>query len=132
MKCTNHHFACECREDRIRELLEDVMRCHSTPDDGNYNECDKDPCAWCIEALAVIAHGHPEGVLGNDMKEAVEKTRMEMADETPETDEFWENSAGGSNGHLYARDFCRQMERERNSERRWAHHYKNERGEPNE
>jgi FMN phosphatase YigB (HAD superfamily) len=49
-----------------------------------------------------------------------------MPDETPETDEFWENSAGGSDGHWHARDFCRQMERERNSETRWAHHYKTE------
>lgn len=33
--------------------------------------------------------------------------------ETPQTDQFWENSAGGSDGLWYARDFCREMERER-------------------
>jgi len=62
-RCLTHHFACDCREARFRELLEDTIRAHSTPDNGNYNECDKDPCAWCEEAKALIYHGHPDGVL---------------------------------------------------------------------
>jgi len=62
-RCVTHHFACACREARFRELLEDTIRAHSTPDNGNYNECDKDPCAWCEEAKALIYHGHPDGVL---------------------------------------------------------------------
>jgi hypothetical protein len=62
-RCVTHHFACDCREARFRELLEDTIRAHSTPDNGNYNECDKDPCAWCEEAKALIYHGHPDGVL---------------------------------------------------------------------
>lgn len=60
-RCTAHHFACDCREARFRELLEDTILAHSTPDNGNYNECDKDPCAWCHEAKALIHHGHPDG-----------------------------------------------------------------------
>jgi len=62
-RCVTHHFACDCREARFRELLEDTIRAHSTPDNGNYNECDKDPCAWCKDAKALIYHGHPDGVL---------------------------------------------------------------------
>ena len=33
--------------------------------------------------------------------------------DTPQTDQFWETSAGGSDGLWHARDFCREMERER-------------------
>jgi hypothetical protein len=62
-RCTSHHFACDCREARFAELLEDTIRAHSTPDNGNYNECDKDPCMWCVEAKALIYHGHPEEVI---------------------------------------------------------------------
>lgn len=62
-RCVTHHFGCDCREARFRELLEDTIRAHSTPDNGNYNECDKDPCAWCEEAKALIYHGHPDGVI---------------------------------------------------------------------
>lgn len=54
MTCTTHHHACDCREARFRGLLEDVMRCHSIPDNGGYNECDKDPCAWCAEAKELL------------------------------------------------------------------------------
>jgi len=60
-RCTTHHFACDCREARFKELLEDTLRAHSTPDNGAYNECDKDPCAWCEEAKALLYHGHPDG-----------------------------------------------------------------------
>ena len=62
-RCVTHHFACDCREARFRELLEDTIRAHSTPDNGNYNYCDEDPCEWCREAKALIYHGHPDGVI---------------------------------------------------------------------
>lgn len=57
--CVEHHLACACREARLRALLEDTILSHSTPDNGNYNECEKDPCAWCIEAKDLINPGHP-------------------------------------------------------------------------
>ena len=71
-RCVTHHFACDCREARFRELLEDTLRAHSTPDNGNYNYCDEDPCEWCREAKALIYHGHPDGVIlpTNDQTQA--------------------------------------------------------------
>jgi hypothetical protein len=71
-RCVTHHFACDCREARFRELLEDVIWKHSDSNSPEYNECDKDPCAWCEEAKALIYHGHPEGKLSstNDQGEA--------------------------------------------------------------
>lgn len=66
-RCVSHHFACDCREARFKALLEDTIRAHSTPDNGDYNECDKDPCAWCKEAKALIYHGHPDGVPNADV-----------------------------------------------------------------
>lgn len=62
-RCINHHFACDCRETRFRNLLEEVIRQHSDPGSAEYNECDKSPCAWCLEAKALIYHGRPNGVL---------------------------------------------------------------------
>ena len=62
-RCVTHHFACDCREARFRELLEDTLRAHSTPGNGNYNYCDEDPCEWCREAKSLIYHGHPDGVI---------------------------------------------------------------------
>jgi len=52
--CTTHHHACDCREARFRDLLEDTLQAHATPDNGNYNYCDEDPCAWCLEAKDLL------------------------------------------------------------------------------
>jgi len=30
-------------------LLYDEYTAHRDPDDANYNECEKDPCAWCVD-----------------------------------------------------------------------------------
>jgi hypothetical protein len=56
-QCTTCHFACVCREERFKALLEDTLRAHKTPDNGNYNWCDEDPCAWCVEASDLIYGG---------------------------------------------------------------------------
>jgi len=53
-RCTTHYYACDCREAIMRQLLGEIMSEHSDPDDPNYNECDLDPCQWCIEAQALI------------------------------------------------------------------------------
>lgn len=37
-----------------RGLLKDVMAAHRNPDIGEYNECEKEPCQWCVGAQAVI------------------------------------------------------------------------------
>ena len=56
-QCTTCHFACACREERFKALLEDTLLAHKTPDNGNYNWCDEDPCAWCIEASDLLYGG---------------------------------------------------------------------------
>ena len=56
-QCTTCHFACACREERFKALLEDTLLAHKTPDNGNYNWCDEDPCAWCVEAADLIYGG---------------------------------------------------------------------------
>ena len=60
-ECITHHFACDCREERFRVLLMDTIMAHSTPDNGNYNWCDEEPCEWCVEAKSLIGHGRPDG-----------------------------------------------------------------------
>ena len=35
------------RWDLVERLLIDVMRNHSSPDNGDYNYCDEDRCQWC-------------------------------------------------------------------------------------
>ena len=52
--CTTHHFACDCREAKFKELLQDVMDSHSSTDNGAYNACEIDPCSWCIQAGELI------------------------------------------------------------------------------
>lgn len=32
------------------DLLNEVMTAHRWPDDAQYNECEKDPCMFCIQA----------------------------------------------------------------------------------
>ena len=54
MTCTTHHRACDCREDKIKELLSDVIRAHSDPTDPDYNKCDEAPCKWCADAMRLI------------------------------------------------------------------------------
>ena len=39
---------------RARPLLRDIMDIHRDPNDGQYNECDTDPCAWCVEAKELV------------------------------------------------------------------------------
>lgn len=40
--------------DRCLNLIKEVMAAHSDPDSGDYNECDKDHCAWCEEAQTIL------------------------------------------------------------------------------
>lgn len=40
--------------EKALDLLNEVMRSHADPDSPDYNECDKDPCAWCTEAKELI------------------------------------------------------------------------------
>lgn len=35
-------------------LLWDVLGAHSTPDSCDYQECDVDPCQWCVDARRII------------------------------------------------------------------------------
>ena len=39
---------------KARLLLQDIMDIHRDPEDGQYNECDTDPCAWCTEAKELV------------------------------------------------------------------------------
>ena len=44
-------------EDTLRKariLLKDIMDIHRDPEDGEYHECDTDPCAWCTEAKELV------------------------------------------------------------------------------
>jgi len=43
----------EAEARRLRELCNDVALGHRNPYDSNYNECDKEPCAWCEEFQAL-------------------------------------------------------------------------------
>jgi len=43
----------EAENQRLRELCNDVALGHRNPYDSNYNECDKEPCAWCEEFEAL-------------------------------------------------------------------------------
>jgi len=43
----------EAENERLRELCNDVALGHQNPYDSNYNECDKEPCAWCEEFEAL-------------------------------------------------------------------------------
>jgi len=43
----------EAKNERLRELCNDVALGHQNPYDSNYNECDKEPCAWCEEFQAL-------------------------------------------------------------------------------
>ena len=35
-------------------LLRETVRSHKDPADADYNGCDKDRCAWCQEAEAIM------------------------------------------------------------------------------
>ena len=39
---------------KARPLLRDIMDIHRDPEDGEYHECDTDPCAWCTEAKELV------------------------------------------------------------------------------
>ena len=39
---------------KARPLLRDIMDIHRDPEDGEYHECDTDPCAWCAEAKELV------------------------------------------------------------------------------
>ena len=39
---------------KARPLLQDIMDIHRDPSDGEYHECDTDPCAWCTEAKELL------------------------------------------------------------------------------
>jgi hypothetical protein len=39
------------------EMIDEIMASHNDPDSPDYNECEKDPCAWCAQWLA--AQGKP-------------------------------------------------------------------------
>ena len=39
---------------KARPLLQDIMDIHRDPEDGEYHECDTDPCAWCTEAKELV------------------------------------------------------------------------------
>jgi len=43
----------EVENEELRELCNDVALSHKDPYDSNYNECDKEPCAWCEEFKAL-------------------------------------------------------------------------------
>lgn len=58
--CTTHHIACDCREEKLKELLEDVMTGHKDPNDSIYNGCDKALCAWCEDTHILIYGGRPD------------------------------------------------------------------------
>jgi hypothetical protein len=58
--CPTHHFACDCRERDIRNLISEMMRDHANPSCAKYNGCDRRKCAWCEEAARIINHGHPD------------------------------------------------------------------------
>ena len=34
----------------LRNLLQDVIYAHAHPDSLEYNDCDVDPCMWCVSA----------------------------------------------------------------------------------
>ena len=35
----------------LRDLLKEIILNHSDPNNPDYNECDKEPCAWCLSAI---------------------------------------------------------------------------------
>jgi len=35
-------------------LLMDIMRTHKELNNPNYNQCDKFPCQWCVDAQKII------------------------------------------------------------------------------
>ena len=39
---------------KAQPLLQDIMDIHRDPEDGEYHECDTDPCAWCTEAKELL------------------------------------------------------------------------------
>lgn len=41
-----------------KELLLEVVQLHSDPDISEYNECDKAPCEWCVQAKRLIGSNH--------------------------------------------------------------------------
>lgn len=53
--CTTHHRGCDCREAEIEHLLRRIMRWHADPSTPDYKGCDVSPCAWCLDAMRVLA-----------------------------------------------------------------------------
>jgi hypothetical protein len=54
--CVTHHYACDCREALIKELLEEIVYIHGNPNEFGYNECDKpgEQCDWCRKARIIL------------------------------------------------------------------------------
>jgi hypothetical protein len=34
-------------------LMQEIVEAHADKTDPNYNQCDEDKCAWCVDALAL-------------------------------------------------------------------------------
>jgi len=66
-ECTTHHCACDCREEKIRRLVEAVERVLSIYEEDALILAYSDPPWDCMkEALAEVKAMYPEG---GDMKE---------------------------------------------------------------
>ena len=38
----------------LEYLVREVMAWHADPESTDYNECDKEPCYWCANAISLI------------------------------------------------------------------------------
>ncbi len=54
MNHTTHHHGCDCREEKVRELLHEIMAIHADHDNPGYNGCDTIKCKWCVEAERLV------------------------------------------------------------------------------
>jgi len=49
----------------LRELVAEIWSTHADPHSGDYNQCDTDPCQWCVETKqrldALLLTGGREG-----------------------------------------------------------------------
>lgn len=57
----------------VRPLIEEVLRIHADPNSPDYNDCDTDPCGWCVKANTFLSTGCGNGwVSKEDVKPLVE------------------------------------------------------------
>ena len=106
--------AADARADdqKVKELLTDVMALHSNPDCPEYNGCDKTPCAWCEDARKIV-EADP-GAAGAGGKEAVKQRTIDHISNMKELEKYgdptWRD--GFRTGLSVAADWIGQWDRQ--------------------